>query len=228
MKVAALILAAGLSKRLAARERKPFITIAGRQIITYSLDVFSKIAAVDEIILAVNKKDTAKAEKISLKYKGFKDVRIVAGGKRRMDSVFNALLETAQDIDYVLIHDAARPLIKVSTVKKIIEEVTKKKAVICASKVTSTIKRSKRSNIVETTLDRSNLWQAQTPQAFKKSLLLKAYNEIDMSMDYTDDAQVLESLNTKVSILASDNLNIKITTPEDLLLAESILKKRKQ
>jgi 2-C-methyl-D-erythritol 4-phosphate cytidylyltransferase len=228
MKVAALIVAAGLSKRLAARERKPFIKIADKEIIKYSLDVFAKIAAVEEIILTVNKNDINKAKKISLKYKGFKSIKVVAGGKRRMDSVLNALLETDEDIDYVLIHDAARPLIEVSAVKKIIREVAKKKAVIYASKLTSTIKRSKRNNIIEATLDRNNLWQAQTPQAFKKSLLLKAYSKVDPGTDYTDDAQILESLKIKVSILASDNLNIKITTPVDLLLAEAILKMRKR
>jgi len=227
MKVAALIVAAGLSKRLAAKTRKPFIKLADKAILEYSLDVFLKYPSIKEIIIAINKHDSEKAKKLCQKYKGGKSIKVICGGRKRTDSVYNALLNVDKKNDYVLIHDAARPFVTRKIIKRVIISAKKYQAAVCGTKVSSTIKKSDKNNFVSGTIDRDALWKIQTPQVFKKAVLVKAYEAIASRKQYTDDASLVEALGRRIKIVSADKQNIKITTPDDLLLAKSIIKVRK-
>jgi 2-C-methyl-D-erythritol 4-phosphate cytidylyltransferase len=182
---------------------------------------------VKEIIIAVNKFDIDQAKKIGLKYKSKKAIKIICGGKRRTDSVYNALSNVSEENDYILIHDAARPFITKKIIKNVLSEAGKYQAVICGLKVTSTIKKVTKNNFVSNTIDRSMLWEIQTPQVFKKALLMKAYEMIDSKKEFTDDASLVEGLGKRIKIVPASKQNIKITTPDDLLLAKRIIKTRK-
>ncbi len=227
MKVAALLVAAGPSKRLAVKKRKPFIKLAGKVILEYSLEVFLRNTSVKEIIIAVNKLDLDEAAKLCRKHKNAKPIKVVRGGKKRADSVYNALLNVDKENDYVLIHDAARPFITKKIIEQVLLNAKKYRAAVCGKKVTSTIKKSDKNNFISATLDRSNIWEIQTPQIFKKTLLIKAYEMINLKKEYTDDAALVETLGKKIKIVPTDKNNIKITTADDLLLAKSIIKARK-
>ena len=227
MKVAALIVAAGLSERLAAKIRKPFIKIGNKAILEYSLDIFIKFPPIKEIIIATNRLDLSKTKRLCMKYNSRKAIKVVCGGKRRTDSVYNALLNVDQENDYVLIHDAARPFVTKKMLKQVLIGASKNQAAVCGTKVTSTIKRSDKDNFISCTIDRDNLWEIQTPQVFKKVLLVKAYKAIDLKKEHTDDASLVEILNKRIKIVPTDKQNIKITTPDDLLLAKNIIKTRK-
>lgn len=227
MKVAALVVAAGFSKRLPAKKRKPFIRLADKVILEYSLEVFLRNASVREIIIAVNKLDIDETEKLCLRHKNTKSIKVIRGGKKRVDSVYNALSHVDKENDYILIHDAARPFITEKIVKQVLLSAKKYQAAVCGRKVTSTIKKSGKNNFISATLDRSNMWEIQTPQVFKKTLLIKAYKVIDLKKEYTDDAALVETLGKKIKIVPADKNNIKITTVDDLLLAKSIVKTRK-
>ncbi len=227
MKVAALIVAAGLSERLAAKTRKPFIKIGNKAILEYSLDIFIKFPAIKEIIIAVNKLDLDKTKKLCIKYKSIKSIKVICGGKKRTDSVYNALSNVDQENDYVLIHDAARPFITRKLIEQVLFNAGKYDAAVCGVKVTSTIKRSDKGNFISNTIDRDNLWEIQTPQVFKKVLLAKAYKAIDLKKEHTDDASLVEVLSKRIKIVPTNKQNIKVTTPDDLLLAKSIIKRRK-
>jgi 2-C-methyl-D-erythritol 4-phosphate cytidylyltransferase len=227
MKVTVLLVAAGSSRRLAAKKRKPFIKLANKFILDYSLEVFLKSKQINEIIIAVNELDLNIVKKICLKYKSKKAIKIIGGGKERADSVFNALLAADKTSNYVLVHDAARPFVTLQIVSKVVASAKRYKAAVAAVKVTSTVKSSNKDNFVTATINRSNLWEIQTPQVFEKSLLFKAYKARSSRKEYTDDASLVEAIGKKVKIVATEKTNIKITTSEDILLAKSIIKMRK-
>ncbi len=168
-------------------------------------------------------------------YKIGRIVGVVKGGKRRQDSVFNALKAVDKKTDLVLIHDAARPFIDKKLVSSLICEAKRSGAAIAGVPVKATIKEIKKSlpagrqekskiKIVGKTLNRGNLWEIQTPQVFRKDLILKAYDKSG-NIDATDDAMLVEKLGASVSVVPGSYNNIKITTPEDLILAEAIAKK---
>jgi 2-C-methyl-D-erythritol 4-phosphate cytidylyltransferase len=154
----------------------------------------------------------------------FKKVkRILSGGKERQDSVYKGLLALSKDTDIVLIHDGVRPFISTEKIGKSIEMCKKEKAVILALPVNDTVKRVDEEYVV-TTLDREKLWIAQTPQTFEYKLILEAYKKaIEDSFIGTDDSSLVERLGFKVRVLEGESQNIKITTREDLVLAEKII-----
>ncbi|MFO1095180.1 MAG: IspD/TarI family cytidylyltransferase [Planctomycetaceae bacterium] len=149
----------------------------------------------------------------------FMAVEIVAGGKQRADSVKNALARVRADIDYVAIHDAARPLIFKPWIDKIFAAAEQSGAAIPATPISSTIKRVANRRIMET-VPRENLWAAQTPQVFRRQLLLDAYSRWDGS-EATDEANLMERIGQSVTIVEGSPLNIKITTQEDFKMAEA-------
>jgi 2-C-methyl-D-erythritol 4-phosphate cytidylyltransferase len=174
--ISVIIVAAGESKRLKTRVRKPYLILKGKPILLHSLEVFRKIPNVHEIVIAINPKDSIRAEKIISPINN-KPVQIktVIGGARRSDSVCNALKATSNKSKIVLIHDAARPFVKHSDVLKLIREIRQTGAAILARPVSDTIKRTKGDIIKETITPRQSLWAAQTPQGFKRDILIKAY-----------------------------------------------------
>lgn len=223
--VSAIVAAAGYGRRFRSKIPKLLVKIKGRPLLIYCLQALDKHPLIKEIILVVN---TRSAKEISNKIKQYrltKVKKIVLGGKRRQDSVYSGLRAVSKSAELVLIHDAARPFIDAKIVSRVIKEVKKSGAAIVGVPVKDTIKRLKVQGIgfrVQGSVSRKNLWQIQTPQVFKKKLLLEAYHKFG-NTDVTDDALLVEKLGKKVTVVLGSYNNIKITTLEDLVIAEALL-----
>ncbi len=225
--VSVIMPAAGLSLRMGADVRKPFIMIGEKPIFFYTLEKFYKLKRVKEIIFVVNQKDlnTVK-EKWTDELKKYKVAKVIAGGERRQDSISNGLSLLDPDTNIILIHDAVRPLVHTEEIEAVIKSTEENGAAIVASPMKLTVKKVDSSLKISKTVPRHDLWMAQTPQGFKRDLILNAYEKIkDSNVEYTDDAEVLEKAGHTVKIVSGSYDNIKITTREDLRLAESLLLK---
>ncbi|MCI8635406.1 MAG: 2-C-methyl-D-erythritol 4-phosphate cytidylyltransferase [Eubacterium sp.] len=229
-KITAIVLAGGSGKRMGASCKKQYMLLAERPLLYYSLYAFEKSPA-DEIVLVTNEADYCR-QQIIQKYGFQKVTRIVPGGAERYHSVY-AGLTAAADSRYVLIHDGARPFLTQDIINRSIEAVRLHGACIVGMPVKDTVKIADKENFAAKTLPRDNVWQIQTPQTFSYPLILDAYqsiiNKIPEGVTITDDAMVLEySGYTKIKLIFGSYQNIKITTSEDLLIAESFLKNREQ
>lgn len=225
-KTQVIIAAAGEGTRLKAQVPKAFVLVNGRALLTYSLDVFEASPLVDSVILVVPPAEIVAGEKI-IGEAGFKKIKqVIAGGKTRTESVANGLNALDADTQYVAIHDGARPLVSLRIVEEALRVCYDGNAVIVAVPVKPTIKRVNAidSTVVET-IDRRDLWEVQTPQVFAKDLIVRAHAAA--SADATDDAVLVERLGERVKVVMGDYENFKVTTPEDLVIVESLLRKRK-
>lgn len=207
---------------------KQFIEIDDKPVLYYSIDQFQK-SKVDDIVLVVeeDKKDYVQKEIID-KFSFSKVKVIISGGKERYNSVYNAL-KCIDNSEYVLIHDGARPLITQEIIKNCINDVIVSKAAVVGMPAKDTIKIVDNDRNVIDTPDRSNVWIVQTPQSFKTSIVREAYEKMirDESVRPTDDAMVVEKYgNIKIHMIEGSYSNIKITTPDDLVYANEMLKKR--
>lgn len=225
MKVVAIVLAAGKGKRMGTEIPKQYLIVKKRPVLYHTLSAFEK-SKVDEIILVVGKDEIDYCQKEYVeKYKFHKIRTIVEGGTERYYSVYNGLSKI-EAADYVLIHDGARPCITPKQINYTIQEVEKEKAVVLGVPSKDTIKVVNESKVVVDTPNRELLWLTQTPQAFEFDLICKAYFKL-MKEDYkdiTDDAMVVERmLGIPVKMIQGSYTNIKITTIEDLKLAEIFL-----
>ncbi|RTX90351.1 2-C-methyl-D-erythritol 4-phosphate cytidylyltransferase [Mammaliicoccus fleurettii] len=218
-----IIPAAGQGKRMGAEINKLFLEINGETIIRRTVSVFQEIEECEQIFIA------AHPEEVHLIEEHLKDFNKVAGvipgGKERQHSI-NEVLKVLIDTEVVMVHDGARPFITQEKVKQLYQETLKNNAVILAVQAKDTIKKVI-DGVVEETYDRSTLWQVQTPQSFSRHVILKAYN-LAKEHDFvgTDDASLVERAGYKVHITNGDYDNIKITTHEDLIIADSILERR--
>lgn len=222
-KISIIIAAAGNSSRFQNRDdKKPFIRLGSKAVWLHSTELFVKRADVKQIIVVVapeDKKDFQVRFGPNIAVLG---IDVVAGGKERSDSVANALEAVSEDSDLVLIHDAARPCIDAKLIDSVVESAMANGAAIPAIAVNSTLKRSSDGKVVDETVDRTNLYLAQTPQGFQRELIQQAYAQrTDQSP--TDEAQLLESLGHRVAIVPGSPLNIKITHRGDLKLARTFL-----
>lgn len=217
MKYCAIITAGGSSKRY-GNTNKLLEKVHSKEVIKHTVDAFLAVSEIDEIIISAN---ISIIEDLNAIFKN-KKVRIIQGGATRQQSVFNAL-NACNDCDYVLIHDGARPMIDIETIKKTIVMVQEKKALTVATKTTDTIKQVDENLKIIKTIDRSSLYNTQTPQAFEYNLIKNAHQELE-GQDFTDDAGMLEHLGEDVYILEGDYRNIKITTQSDIELAKIYLK----
>ena len=223
--LSAIILAAGKGKRLNNAVPKPLVKIGRNPAIIHSLSSLDKHPDIDEIIIVLSPANQREIFKV-IKSRPFKKIKsFVLGGLRRQDSVYNGLKAVNKKSDWVLIHDSARPFIDSKSITKVILAAQKSGAALLAVKPKSTIKFSRKGNIVTETLNRDKLWEAQTAQVFKKDILLEAYKKYSKS-NVTDDASLVEKLGKRVEIVEGDYGNIKITTTEDLLLAGLIIKRK--
>lgn len=233
-KTIAIVLSGGKGKRMGTTVSKQYLMLKNRPILSYALENFEK-SNIDEIILVVGSGDKEFVQhEIVNKYNIKKVKAIVEGGNERYNSVYNALVyidrrmsEVSLDNTYVLVHDGARPFISVSDINMIIEEVIKEEACVLGVKAKDTIKLSTDNNYVESTPDRSNVWQIQTPQAFQFKILKSSYDKIidDNIKNMTDDSMVVETVSDiKIKLLEGSYTNIKITTPEDLIIGETLIK----
>lgn len=224
--LSAIILAAGQGLRLKAAGPKPLVKIGKLPAIIYSLRSLDGHADIDEIIMVVSAGNQQAITKAIGSY-SFKKIKVfVLGGKRRQDSVYNGLKEVSIKSNWVLIHDAARPFIDHKSITEVIRAAKKTGAAILGVPAKATIKSIKFNRLVDRTLDRSNLWEIQTPQVFKKELILRAYAE-HSKKNVTDDASLVEKLGKKIKIVPGSYENIKITTPEDLLFARVIAERKR-
>jgi len=221
--VSVIIVAAGSGVRLGAKFPKAFVRLNGKPMVEYSLQACQHCQGVDEVILV--KPPSCQINGIKYFDKYPKLSSIVSGGKERLDSVMAGLSMVSSDSGIVLIHDAARPLIKPGQIKAVIRAVKKHGAAVLAAPVTDTIKKASGGRITGT-VDRSHLWKAQTPQGFKMSVLKKSHFT-RQNVSATDDSQLVEMIKGNVHIVPGDDCNIKITTPIDLEIASWLLKKKK-
>ena len=224
-KYTAIVLAAGSGKRMNSKVHKQYLIIQDRPVLYYSLKAFED-SAVDEIVLVVGKGEEKFCRKEIVDKYGISKVKaIVEGGKERYHSVFEGLKQTS-DADYVLIHDGARPFVNQDIIRRCMQEVQKYQACVVGMPVKDTIKIADEEGYAKQTPDRKNVWMIQTPQTFSYALIYEAYEEMLKTEDtvITDDAMVLERIKGKKSKLSEGSYrNIKITTPEDLLIANVYL-----
>lgn len=226
-KFSVIIPAAGKGERFGGAQKKTFAKLDGRPIFLRTLQHFVNRDDVCQKILAVDPEDVSSMKSSYGANLGFLGVTIVAGGARRCDSVAAALKTVCDEADYVAIHDAARPCVTSTMIDAVFAEAVKTGAAILAVPITGTIKRVTEAKVIEQTLPREQLYEAQTPQVFRKDILVAAYGrmvEFDEAM--TDDARIVEDAGTPISVVISDATNIKITTKADRTLAAAILKSR--
>ena len=217
----AIITAAGSGRRFG--EVKQFKKLQGKPLYQYSLDIFIQSKLFDEIILVIPNSNQEKVQK-EVKRKYSSQVSLVIGGPDRQDSVKNAIQNSNHNIDLVVIHDAARPFITTTLIEQCIFACETSDGAIIAMQPHDTIKFSK-DNIVEKTIDRSNIWMAQTPQAFNKQKILKAYSSREFDdLVVTDESSLMEKLGYKIMIVPGTGKNFKITTLDDWERAEAELK----
>ena len=227
---AAIILAAGKESRTGMKEAKQFLEIGGLPVVAHSLTAFQKSPRIDEIILAVPKEQIAYVRREIVEKYGFDKVTAVtAGGAQRYESVWNALqiLSERAEEGYVFIHDGARPFVSGDIIERAFQAAEKWGASVVGMPVKDTIKLVDADGCIVDSPNRSGLWQAQTPQVFRQSLLTEAFcrqMEDDCSL-ITDDAMVVQrQTGVRAHMVEGSYENIKITTPEDLLVAEAFLK----
>lgn len=225
-KITAIVLAAGSGSRMKSKTKKQFMEIKGKPVIWYSLFEFEK-SRVDEIILVTGKEDIDYCKKEIVEKCNLKKIKnVVAGGSERYESVYNGLKEVTGNI--VLIHDGARPLINNEIIERSIEGTIKSDACVVGVPVKDTIKRANKEGYIIDTPNRSELWITQTPQSFKTDLVKMAYKKMkeelekgNTTLNITDDAMVVEEFTTnQVRFVQGDYKNIKVTTPEDIDIAE--------
>lgn len=225
-RVCAIVVAAGRGRRMGADINKQFLHIKDRPILYYTLKAFEDSTLVDNIILvtAENEIDYCKTEIVD-KYNLKKVKNIVKGGAERRNSVYNGLTASAGN-DIVLIHDGARPFISNKIIEDGIKFAKEFGACSCGVVPKDTIKVKTSDGFSESTLERNSLFAVQTPQCFKYDLILNCHEIADKSeINFTDDTSVVEYYGHKVYLYEGSYSNIKITTPEDLLVAEKILEK---
>jgi len=227
--VSAIIAAAGMSNRMKSKINKQFININGKPILAHTLEKFQRCKYIDEIIVVAREDEINYCKREIVKRYGFNKVtKIVRGGKERQDSVYNGILALNGKTDIVVSHDGARPFVKVKNIVDSIKGASKYGACVIGTPVKYTIKVVKDENI-DHTPKRDLLWAAQTPQSFKKDILMEGYRRaIEDNFVGTDDSVLVERLGIDVKVIMGSYENIKITTPEDIIIAESILKDKWQ
>jgi len=226
MRVAVIIPAAGTGSRTGLKTPKPFIRIAGIPLILHALRTFQRHRAVTHIQPVMPEELFPPFHRRVMKrYPLGKCASPVAGGPERQDSVFNGLKALADDIEIVVVHDAARPFVSSAIITRVIETAVRDGAALAAVPVQDTLKRAPRNSLVDSTVDRSHLWRAQTPQAFRASLLRTAHARA-ASEGYrgTDDASLVEHLGLPVRVVEGSARNLKITTADDIALARALLR----
>ncbi len=228
MKVAAIIAAAGLGKRMQQDTPKTYLQLAGKPILIHTLEVFEKVPEVHEVLVVVHPEDLEFCqEEVIDAYPLKKVLRLVPGGKERQDSVYHALKvlqKEAVHLDVILVHDGVRPLVEPAQVRKVVAAARRHGGAILGIPCQDTLKRVNSKGVVVDTVDRTELWQVQTPQAFQAPLLWRAYQEaMERGFYATDEAALVEALGETVVVVPGTCLNLKITTPDDLKMAEAIL-----
>lgn len=206
-----------------AGRNKQFIELNSIPVIIHTLRVFEHDPMCSGVILVINKDEQSIFEELVKTFNIQKNISFIEGGSERQYSVYNGLQEV-KNTDIVLVHDGARPFLKLERVHELVKMATERGAAVLAVPVKDTIKRASSDQYVEETVERSSLWAIQTPQAFHVSILQEAH-EMAKKDGFlgTDEASLVERIPKQVYIVKGDYLNIKLTTPDDLVFAEAIL-----
>ncbi|QDS98127.1 2-C-methyl-D-erythritol 4-phosphate cytidylyltransferase [Adhaeretor mobilis] len=227
--IAVILPAAGASRRFGDKNyKKPFAMLAGRAVWLHSAEKFLARKDVKQVIVVVAEEDQEEFKRKFGANLAILGIEVCTGGKERSDSIANALGKLSDEIDTVAVHDAARPCVTEKQLDAVFAAAEKSGAALLAAPIAGTLKRAKASTSgtetsVAETVDRSGLWEAQTPQVFRRELIEQAYSQRG-DESATDDAQLVERLGEPVTLVKSAATNIKITTKGDLRLAEQILK----
>jgi 2-C-methyl-D-erythritol 4-phosphate cytidylyltransferase len=226
-KFAVIIPGAGKGERFGANENKIFAKLDGRPIFLRTLELFINRDDVCQTLLVVSGGDLKEVKERYGANLGFMGVNVVEGGDQRVDSVRAALDALGEDAEYVAVHDAVRPCTRTATIDAVFAEAVKSGAAIPASPLHGTIKRATDAGVVDATVPRENLYEAQTPQVFARQVIVDAYaKHAESTEPVTDDAYLVEQMGHPVTIVPSDPTNLKITTRADITLGNAILKAR--
>ena len=227
----AVVLAAGKGSRMGTEESKQFLHIGGVPVVVCALTAFQESPLIDEIILVTAREQIDRCREMAGRYGLDKVVQVIAGGRERYESVWNALklIKSREGAEYVFIHDGARPFVDLDIIERAFLGAEKWGAAVVGMPVKDTIKQVDHERIITDSPDRSFLWQAQTPQVFRLSLIEEAFErqmEEDCSQ-ITDDAMVVQrQTGVRACMVEGSYENIKITTPEDMCVAEAFLQRR--
>ncbi|HEY7534715.1 MAG TPA: 2-C-methyl-D-erythritol 4-phosphate cytidylyltransferase [Thermodesulfobacteriota bacterium] len=226
LKTTAIIAAAGLGKRYGEGIRKQFQLLNGKPLLVHSIDRFEESELIKEIILVVPEDSINYCHREIVERFRFKKIaKIIPGREQRQHSVESGFNSVSSETDVVVIHDGVRPLVTVGLINRVIKECLQSGGAIAAVPMRDTVKKSSARNHIEGTLSRESLWLAQTPQAFKYDLLKTAYEKTaNDGFLGTDEASLVEQLGIQIKLVPGSQTNIKITTREDLLLGELLLK----
>lgn len=228
MRVVAIVPAAGHGHRMNHNVSKQYLPLGGKPILVHTLGALARSPLIDDIFLVVQEDKVGYCQHELLPQYEVQKVRaVITGGPTRQDSVYNGLRQLTVECDVVLVHDSVRPFVTERMVQESVEETVRSGAAVVAVPMKDTIKVTKSQGIVEKTLARDNLWAVQTPQVFQRSLIQDAYEKaFREGFRATDDATLVERLGHPVKIVEGSPDNLKITTPEDLMMAEVILRER--
>ncbi|MBI2495717.1 MAG: 2-C-methyl-D-erythritol 4-phosphate cytidylyltransferase [Candidatus Omnitrophica bacterium] len=229
MGVAAIIPAAGAGQRLGGRVRKPFVYLNGHALLAYSLKALQESHAIRWIILVARADEHAQAAALIKRHRITKALPPCVGGSSRAESVARGFASLPRGAGWVLIHDAARPCVSRPLIDRAVRSARRHGAVACGLPATLTVKAVDERREVRLTLDRDRLWFVQTPQVFRRDWFAQALARADRALSqFPDDAAILEAAGFHVRMIPGDPLNLKVTTREDLVLAEAILQRRNQ
>ncbi len=220
MKTQVIIVAGGLGTRFKSALPKSLVRLNSKPLLAHSLAVFNGHQGIDSIVLVGAKDYLVKFQEIAAAY--YKVKVLVAGGATRAQSVQCGLACLDEDVELVLVHDAARPLVDKEIIDRMLDALKRDKAVIAAVPVKATVKQVNAKGEIVATPPRDLLWEAQTPQGFYKNILLKAHAK-RFKGEATDDAMLVEAMGVKVKVVMGDYRNIKVTTPEDLKIAKGLI-----
>ncbi len=219
-----IIVAAGKSKRMGPSVDKAFLSLGTKPVLAYAIDAFQKCQDIDSIILVVRKDRVEAARAMAQMFGCSKLKAVVAGGAQRQTSVEYGLRQTNEDMRTITVHDGARPCVTPELISETIKVAKRYGSGVAGVKILDTVKLVERGVTVTKTLDRSKLWAVQTPQSFKRDLLLKAFEQVKKKgASVTDEASAVELVSKEVRLVPSEIRNIKITTADDLQIAAALL-----
>jgi len=222
--VGVILLAGGVGSRMKAGKPKQFLELEGKPMLMHSLDLFRGLEGVDSITIVIAEEYRDMFDDI---VKKDDRIRFAGPGKERQDSVFNGLQQVPDSATLVAVHDAARPLVTPEEVYNVFRDAKEHGAAVLAVPMKATVKESEDGSFVLRTIERSRLWEIHTPQVIRPDLLKKGFEKVEKEgLEVTDDVSIIEQLPSPVKITVGEYTNIKVTTPEDMPMAVSILKSR--
>lgn len=221
----AIVVAGGKSERMGKGVDKSFLSLGSKPVVVYSLLAFERCADIEEVILVVRPERVESARSITQMFGCNKVRKIVGGGQQRQISVMKGLEQVEENVEIVVVHDGARPCVTAELISETVRNAQKHGSGVAALKITDTVKEVRQGLTISRTVDRTNLWTVQTPQAFRRELLVKAMDFVKKKkLAVTDEASAVERVCKDVRLVVSTPFNVKITTPDDLVLAAALMR----